>query len=149
MGDVSVGHTTDESAVGSARALGQLFGEVSRELGELVKHEVELAKTELREELGGTSDGSGARYGVVAVAGGLGLLFLSFAVVWGLAEIMHAGFAFLLVGLAYAGVAAFLVWQDRQEEAGPAAPAERADEAPSPNGAVELAPARDGDGDGR
>jgi uncharacterized membrane protein YqjE len=115
MGEVSVSRGSNESQDGSGlRSLGNLFGEVSRELGALVKHEVELAKTQLREERT-TDDRADARLGMAVAAGAFGLLFLSLAVVWVLAEIMPTALALLLVALAYGGAAGFLVWRDRQE----------------------------------
>jgi hypothetical protein len=132
MGEVSVDRGPDGSDVSSLRSLGHLFGEVSRELGALVKHEVELAKTQLREELGVKGSRTGDRLGLAVAAGGLGLLFLSLAIVWGLSEIMPTGLAFLLVAVAYGGVAAFLVWRERQDAA-----------ASEPFDADELDPSRD------
>jgi hypothetical protein len=112
MGDVSVSRSSD-SATSGPRSLGHLFGEVSRELAVLVKQEVELAKTQLREELA-VPERSDLHLGGVVLAGFMSLLFVSLAAAWGLSEIIPAGFAFLVLGLAYAGAAAVLVWRDRQ-----------------------------------
>jgi hypothetical protein len=115
MGEVSVSRGPEESQDGSSlRSLGHLFGEVGRELGERVRHEVELAKSQLREETT-TGDRADARLGIAVAAGAFGLLFLSLAVVWVLAEVMPTALALLLVALAYGGAAGFLVWRDRQE----------------------------------
>jgi hypothetical protein len=46
--------------------------------------------------------------GGAALAAYLSVLLLSFAVAWGLAAVVPAGFAFLIVGLAYGVVAAVL-----------------------------------------
>jgi hypothetical protein len=116
MVDVSEGRDTDGTATASQRALGHLFGEVSRELGALVQHEVELAKAQLREE----SDAAARvdlRFGLMVVTGGLSLVFLSLALGWGLAEIMPTGFAFLAVAALYAVATAVLVIQNRRATA--------------------------------
>jgi hypothetical protein len=112
MGDVSVSRSSD-SATSGPHSLGQLFGEVSRELAVLVKQEVELAKTQLREELA-VPERSDLHLGGVVLTGFMSLLFVSLAAVWGLSEIIPAGFAFLVLGLAYAGAAAVLIWRERQ-----------------------------------
>lgn len=133
MSDVSVGRGPDQATLGSPRSLGQLFGEVSRELGALVKHEVELAKSQLREEVD-DADRVDTRLGIAVAAGAMSVLLLSFAAVWGLAEIMPTGLAFLVVGMAYAGAAALLVMRSREPTPAPADVAP----APSDNGATPL-----------
>jgi hypothetical protein len=93
--------------VDESRSLGDLFGDLSRDFSTLMRQEVELAKVEIREEA--TKAGkAGGMLGGAAIAGLFGLLLLSFAAAWGLTEIMPEGAAFLLVGLVYVAVAAFL-----------------------------------------
>lgn len=116
MVDVSGDRDSDRLAVASQRSLGQLFGEVSRELGALVEQEVELAKAQIREEAGAT-ERFNPRLGMMVVTGGLCLLFLSLALAWGLAEIMPTGFAFLVVAVLYAVTTAVLVTQYRRATA--------------------------------
>jgi hypothetical protein len=68
------------------RSLGDLFAELSRETGQLVRKEVELASTELTSKARTAAAGGG-----IAAAGGAlvhaGLLVLLAAIVIGLAEI--------------------------------------------------------------
>ena len=45
----------------------------------------------------------------------MSLLLLSFAAAWGLSEVMPEGVAFLIVGLAFAAVAAVLYLKGREE----------------------------------
>jgi len=71
------------------KSLGELFANLGRELGELVRKEMELAKTETRQELR-TAGKAGASFAVAAVAALLALIFLS------------AALAFLIVGLIWA-----------------------------------------------
>jgi uncharacterized membrane protein YqjE len=87
------------------RSLGELLKELSGEVQRLLRAEVELAKIETREELEHAKDV--AKHGAVAaVTAFFALLLLSFAAAWGLAEVMPAGVAFLIVGVVYAIVAA-------------------------------------------
>jgi hypothetical protein len=138
MGDVSVSRGPEQATLSSPRSLGQLFGEVSRELGALVKHEVELAKSQLREEAD-DADRVDTHLGIAVAAGAMSVLLISFAVVWGLAEIMPTGLAFLVVGAAYAGVAVFLVMRNRDVVQADTEPP------PSGNGAIALDTPTDGD----
>jgi drug/metabolite transporter (DMT)-like permease len=82
------------------RSLGELFAELSRETGELVKKEMELAKTEMTAK----ARTAGMQAGVVAAGGALvhaGLLILLGAVVMGLTALGMPGWlAALLVALA-------------------------------------------------
>jgi hypothetical protein len=90
--------------------IGALFGELSTEAKMLVRQEVELAKAEIKESTQHAT-GVGAGFGGAALVGYLALAILAVAAALGLAEVMPAGFAFLIVGvvlLAIAGVA-FLI----------------------------------------
>lgn len=90
--------------------IGALFGELSQEAKMLVRQEVALAKAEIKESTQHAT-GVGAGFGGAALVGYLALAILAVAAGLGLAEVMPAGFAFLIVGvvlLAIAG-AAFLI----------------------------------------
>jgi uncharacterized membrane protein YqjE len=89
-------------------SLGELIGRLAGEVGELVKLHVELVKEETKQEARAAGKASGMLTGG-AVAGLLALILLSFAAAWGLAEVMPAGFAFLIVGAVWAVAAAVLV----------------------------------------
>src|SRR5215207_10036931 len=94
------------------KSLGELFGELSSEFGELVQTQVELAKVELRDEATKVGKTAGM-FGSAGAAAYFAVLLLSFAVVWGLENIMDAGWAFLIVGAVYAIVAAILYGRAR------------------------------------
>jgi uncharacterized membrane protein YqjE len=102
------------------RSLGELFGELSGEFSGLVDAHVELAKVELRDEFATATRAAGmfAGAGVAAV---FAVLLLSFAAAWGLAAAIPTGFAFLIVGLVWAVVAAVLavVARERATRIGP------------------------------
>lgn len=88
-------------------SLGELIGRLSSEFGDLVSTHIELAKLELKEEAVQAGKG-GAMLGAAAMSGFIALFVLSFAAAWGLAEIMPAGVAFLIVGLVWVAVAGVL-----------------------------------------
>lgn len=100
-GSVSRGDHDDD------RSLGQLFGDLSRDMSGLVRKELELARAEISEEAARAGKAAGV-LGGAAGAGLLALLLLSFAAAWGLAEVMPTGVAFLIVGAVYAAVAGVL-----------------------------------------
>jgi hypothetical protein len=91
------------------RPLGELFSELARETGTLVRNEVQLAKTELTE----TARDAGKHVGVVAAGGVLShaaLLFVLAAVSLLLGHVMPLWIATLLVGV-IAGVSGYLMIQ--------------------------------------
>jgi uncharacterized membrane protein YqjE len=98
----------------SDQSIGQLLSEAAGDISELLRKEVELAKVELREEASKASK-AGAKLGAAAVAGHFALLLASFALAWGLAEVMPAGWAFLIVAVVYAIVAAVLYFNGRKQ----------------------------------
>jgi len=89
-------------------SLGELFSEMTQNLGTLLRQEVELAKTEAKEEA--TAAGKAAAMLVVgAVAAVLALAFLSAGSAWLLDNVMGSALAFALVGAAWVVIAAVLV----------------------------------------
>jgi hypothetical protein len=94
-------------------SLGELVSGMTADVGLLVRKELELAKAEVREEAK-TSGKAAGMLGAAGLAAHFALLFVSLALAWGLAEIMPTGFAFLLVGLVYGAVAAFMAKQGRE-----------------------------------
>jgi uncharacterized membrane protein YqjE len=86
------------------RSLGDLIKELTGEFQHLARAEVELAKVEIREEVGDAKDAA-VKFGIAGGTAVLAVLMLSFAAAWALAEVMPAGVAFLIIGAAYAAVA--------------------------------------------
>lgn len=89
------------------RSLGELVGDVTKDLAELMRQEVDLAKAELRTEAKGLSQ-AGAMFGGAGVAGLLLAFFASLAAMWGLGEVMHLGWAALIVAAVWGVVGALL-----------------------------------------
>jgi hypothetical protein len=98
----------------SDKSLGELVSQLSSDFSELVSTQLELAKTEVKEEVTRAGRGAGMLTGG-GLAAYLAVALLSFAAAWGLAEAMPTGFAFLIVGLVWVAVAAALVLSGRNE----------------------------------
>ena len=94
-------------------SLGELIGEVTRDLSTLMRQELELAKAELKQEA--TKSGKAAgMLGGAGLAGFMVLLVLSCALWWGLANVMDAGWAALIVAVLWAVIGAALYSVGRQ-----------------------------------
>jgi len=85
-------------------SVGELIGDVTRDMSTLVRKEVELAKAELREEASQAGK-AGGMFGAAGLAGFLAVLFVSYAVWWGLSNTMDQGWAALIVAVLWAAVA--------------------------------------------
>lgn len=70
----------------SERSLGEIFSDVTQDLTTLIKQEVDLAKTEMKQEVAKAGKGAGL-LGGAGVAGHFLLLFLSLALMLGLGSI--------------------------------------------------------------
>lgn len=81
-------------------SLGDLVGEVSRDLSSLMRKELELAKAELRESAKRAGVGAGLMGGA-GYAASMAVLFLSLALWWALG---------LLIGLGWSGVIVAVIW---------------------------------------
>lgn len=96
---------------GDDRSLGELFAELSRETGELVKKEMELAKTEMTAK----AKVAGTHAGIVAAGGALvhaGLLVLLAAIVTGFVALgLSPWLAALIVAASVMAVGYVLVMQ--------------------------------------
>ena len=88
-------------------SVGQLLGEVSRDLSTLMRQELELAKAEVKAEAAKAGKGAGM-LGGAGYAGHLTVLFLSLALWAALASAIPAGWAALIVAVIWAAVAGVL-----------------------------------------
>jgi len=98
--------------------VGQLIGDVTRDLSTLMRQELELAKAELRADANRATDEVKAQAGkagkgacMLAGAGVAGLMlavFLSCALWWALENVMDAGLAALIVAVLWGIIAAVL-----------------------------------------
>ena len=102
------------SAPGDDRSVSELLAEMSSQVKVLISKEVELAKLEVKDQVAKASK-AGAMLGAAGVAGLFGLLLVSFAAAWGLAAVIPTGFAFLVVGVVFLGVAGLLLGKGRKQ----------------------------------
>jgi hypothetical protein len=95
-------------------SLGELLGDVTRDLSTLMRQEVELAKAELKQSTSRAGKGAGMLAGA-GIGGHFVLLFLSLALMWALGAIMALGWAALIVAVIWAIIAAILASTGRKE----------------------------------
>jgi uncharacterized membrane protein YfbV (UPF0208 family) len=86
------------------RPLGELLSDVTTQLQQLVRKEIELARAEIQQEVDKAVKGVAA-FAVAGVMGLLAAIALVFAAAWGLAELVPEGVAFLIVGVLLLAVA--------------------------------------------
>jgi hypothetical protein len=97
----------------SETSVGELIGNISDDLTRLFRQEVDLAKAELRQEASKTGKAAGM-LGGAGFAGYLAVVLLSFALVFGLANVMDAGWAAVIVAVIWAVVGAVLYANGRK-----------------------------------
>ena len=95
-------------------SLGEMFTSFSRNLSDLMRQEVQLAKAEAAQSARQGGRGAGMLAGA-AVGGFLALFFLSLALMWALGAVMHLGFAAVIVALIWAAVAAALAMSGKKQ----------------------------------
>lgn len=88
-------------------SLGDLVGEVSRDLSALMRQELELAKAELAESAKRAGMGAGL-LGGAGYAAMMAVLFLSLALWWALGLLIGLGWSGVVVGVLWAIVAGIL-----------------------------------------
>jgi uncharacterized membrane protein len=95
-------------------SLGELLGDVTRDLSTLMRQEVELAKAEAKQSATKAGKGAGMLAGA-GVAGHFVLLFLSLAVMFALGALMPLGWAAVIVAVIWGIIAAVLASMGRKE----------------------------------
>jgi hypothetical protein len=105
---------TAAQAKAESTSLGDLLGEVTRDMSTLMRQEVELAKVELKQSATRAGKGAGMLAGA-GVAGHFVLLFLSLALWWALGNVMGLGWSGVVVAVIWAVVAAVLAARGRKE----------------------------------
>ena len=95
-------------------SLGELLGDVTRDLSTLMRQEVELAKAELKQSATKAGKGSGMLAGA-GVAGHFVLLFLSLGLMFALGALMPLGWAAVIVAVIWGIIAAVLASIGRKE----------------------------------
>ena len=105
---------TAAHAKAETSSLGDLLGEVTRDMSTLMRQEVELAKVELKQSATRAGKGAGMLAGA-GVAGHFVLLFLSLALWWALGNVMGLGWSGVVVAIIWGIVAAILAAKGRKE----------------------------------
>jgi len=95
-------------------SVGQLIGEISDDLATLFRQEIELAKAEVRQEAAKAGKAAGI-LGAAGFAGYLTVVLLSFALVFGLGNVMDLGWAALIVAVLWGIVGAVLYANGRKK----------------------------------
>jgi len=115
--------TTSSGTPGDDRSLGQIVGDVATDLSTLVRQELDLAKTEVKQEAGRAGKGAGLLAGA-GVAGQLVLVFLSLCLMFLLDNWMPIEVAALITAAVWLVVAAVLGAMGRKalRETNPALP---------------------------
>ncbi|MFF5292022.1 phage holin family protein [Paractinoplanes globisporus] len=104
---MNIPYPEDQSEQVSEKSIGELIGNISDDLSQLFRQEVELAKAELKEEATKAGKAAGM-LGGAGFAGYLAVVLLSFAAVFGLANVMDAGWAALIVAVVWGVIGAAL-----------------------------------------
>jgi len=109
MSDTSVppDASTPSEEKAARTSLGDLLGEVSRDISTLMRQEVELAKAELKESATRAGKGAGLMGGA-AYAAMMAVLFISIAAWWGLGHLIGNGWSGLVIAVIWAVVAVIL-----------------------------------------
>lgn len=98
---------TPSEAKAASTSLGELLGEVSRDISTLMRQEVALAKAELKESAAKSAKAAGlmgaAGYGAL-----MAVFFLSIALWWALSILMGGGWAAVVVAVIWAVIALIL-----------------------------------------
>jgi uncharacterized membrane protein YqjE len=97
-------------------SLGELLSEMTSDLSTLFRKEVQLAKTEARDEAARAGKAA-AMLGAAAVAAGLALVMLSLALAWLLDQGLNTALSFAIVGVLWMIAAAVLVTVGRRRVA--------------------------------
>jgi uncharacterized membrane protein YqjE len=95
----------------SGTSVGELVGQVAKDMSTLVRQELELAKAEVREEAKKAGKGAGM-LGGAGLAGYFLLLFLSLTLMWGIGEMFdpdHPWIGALVVAVLW-GIAAAVLY---------------------------------------
>ncbi|HYJ50018.1 MAG TPA: phage holin family protein [Microbacterium sp.] len=98
-------------------SLGDLLGEVTRDLSTLIRQEIALAKAELKESAGKAAKGAGT-LGGAAYAAGMTVLFLSIALWWALGTLVGNGWSGVIVAVLWAviGLILYVIGRNQLKE---------------------------------
>jgi hypothetical protein len=101
-------------------SVGQLIGEVTRDLSTLMRQELDLAKAEMKVEAKKAGQGAGM-FGAAGLAGLMTVIFLSIALWWALAHLVGHSWSALIVAILWAiiGAVAFTLGKKKFQQVNP------------------------------
>jgi uncharacterized membrane protein YqjE len=110
-------------ATDAPRSIGEIVGDISKDMSTLIRQEMDLAKSELKQEVAKLGKGAGM-FGGAGLAGFFTLFFVSLALTYLLDNWLPVELAALIVALLWGIAAAVLALRGRQEikEANPQLP---------------------------
>ncbi|MEU4427816.1 phage holin family protein [Actinoplanes sp. NPDC024001] len=95
-------------------SIGDIIGNISNDLSQLFRQEVALAKAEIRQEATKAGKAAGM-LGGAGFAGYLAIVLFSFALVFGLGEVIPLGWAAFIVAVVWAAIGAVLYVNGRKK----------------------------------
>jgi uncharacterized membrane protein YqjE len=99
---------------GGPRSVGEIVGDISKDMSTLIRQEMDLAKAELKQEVAKLGKGAGM-FGGAGLAGFFTLFFLSLALTYLLDNWLPVELAALIVALLWGIAAAVLALRGRRE----------------------------------
>ena len=101
-------------------SVGQLMGEVAKDLSTLMRQELELAKVEVKAEAKKAGTGAGL-FGAAGFAGYMVLMFLSIALWWALSHLVGHSWSALIVAILWGivGAVAFVMGRKKFQQVHP------------------------------
>jgi hypothetical protein len=98
----------------AATSLGDLLGEVTKDISTLMRQEVELAKAELKQSASRAGKGAGL-FGGAGYGAMMAILFLSIALWWALGTLIGGGWSAVIVAVIWAVIALVLFLVGRKQ----------------------------------
>jgi hypothetical protein len=119
-GNIGTPMTSEGNPDVEGTSVGQLMGEVAKDLSTLMRQELELAKVEVKAEAKKAGTGAGL-FGAAGFAGYMVLLFLSIALWWALSHLVGHSWSALIVAVLWGIVAAvtFTMGKKKFQEVNP------------------------------
>ncbi|MDO9379679.1 MAG: phage holin family protein [Nocardioidaceae bacterium] len=111
---MTVADDARRDAASDDRSVGQILGDITTDLTSMVRQELELAKTEAKQEVTKLGTGAGL-LGAAGLAGWLFLVFFSLFAVYLLDQAVDAWLAALVVAVVWGAAAAVLALLGRQK----------------------------------
>src|SRR3954463_2487693 len=119
-GDMGTPMTADGRPDIEGTSVGQLLGEVSKDLSTLMRQELELAKAEMKVEAKKAGQGAGM-FGAAGLAGLMTVIFLSIALWWALSHLVGHSWSALIVAVLWAiiGAVTFTMGKKKFQQVNP------------------------------